>query len=239
MRDILDSYPLPQELVGEQPEPVRRRVIDYLRAGELCVCFCGTSWCRFGCEAPIGAYELTDGKWVWPEGLDHYVEVHGVVLPSEFVDHAMTAELPAGLAPVSPPPGSAPESFLDILRRPPRPPGRFELTPEQYKARVSDEWWVRWAADRQDPVLRAPLAAIRARLDAEAAERLEREIAELQPRRALRQRPCSVPGCTEIAAWIHPMCARHYLTRDEVSRWWGKYNLFFHRDEFLGREGGD
>lgn len=34
-----------------------------------------------------GCVSLTDGFFVWPEGLVHYVEVHNVVLPQEFLDH--------------------------------------------------------------------------------------------------------------------------------------------------------
>jgi hypothetical protein len=33
----------------------------------------------------VGSSELTDGYWVWPEGLIHYVEVHGVSLPEDFL----------------------------------------------------------------------------------------------------------------------------------------------------------
>ena len=35
-----------------------------------------------------GSLELTDGTYVWPEGLAHYVEQHGVKLPGEFLEHA-------------------------------------------------------------------------------------------------------------------------------------------------------
>jgi len=28
---------------------------------------------------------LTDGEWVWPEGLSHYVEYHNLILPDEVV----------------------------------------------------------------------------------------------------------------------------------------------------------
>jgi len=49
----------------------------------------GGSTCRFLCEnKSVGNKELTDGVWVWPEGLAHYVEVHDVLLPSEFVNQA-------------------------------------------------------------------------------------------------------------------------------------------------------
>jgi len=33
----------------------------------------------------MGCGDITDGVWVWPEGLGHYVGVHGVRLGEEFV----------------------------------------------------------------------------------------------------------------------------------------------------------
>lgn len=32
---------------------------------------------------------VLDGVYCWPEGLRHYVHVHGVVLPREFIDHVL------------------------------------------------------------------------------------------------------------------------------------------------------
>jgi len=34
----------------------------------------------------MGTRCLTDGRWVWPEGLAHYIEVHHVRLPEEYVE---------------------------------------------------------------------------------------------------------------------------------------------------------
>ena len=42
----------------------------------------------------MGSWDLTDGTWVWPQGLSHYVEVHGVVLPEEFVSHVLSGPVP-------------------------------------------------------------------------------------------------------------------------------------------------
>ena len=43
--------------------------------------------CRF-CNEFNGTGELTDGTYVWPEGLAHYVTEHNVRLPEGFVSHA-------------------------------------------------------------------------------------------------------------------------------------------------------
>ena len=34
----------------------------------------------------LGNWDLTDGQWVWPQGLAHYIERHWVCLPEEFAD---------------------------------------------------------------------------------------------------------------------------------------------------------
>jgi hypothetical protein len=46
------------------------------------------------CGQRLGNLELTDGVFIWPEGLDHYLLDHGVRLPQWFVDHVrlMTAK---------------------------------------------------------------------------------------------------------------------------------------------------
>jgi len=38
----------------------------------------------------MGSWDLTDGIWVWPEGLAHYVDAHNVGLPHEFTEHALS-----------------------------------------------------------------------------------------------------------------------------------------------------
>ena len=49
----------------------------------------GYSECRL-CGQQNGAGEFTDGTYIWPEGLRHYVSAHSVRLPEEFVTHALT-----------------------------------------------------------------------------------------------------------------------------------------------------
>ena len=92
MTDQHDTrLPLPQELVGELSAAIRDRVCGYLTAGELFEQYRGLSWCRFRCGAAdreMGFREFTDGEWVWPEGLVHYVRHHGIVLPEEFLASA-------------------------------------------------------------------------------------------------------------------------------------------------------
>lgn len=69
----------------------REALANYLRAGRTLHAYLGFSHCRFECGIPdreMGSRDLTDGTWVWPEGLPHYLTVHQIALPDEFLAHA-------------------------------------------------------------------------------------------------------------------------------------------------------
>jgi hypothetical protein len=70
----------------------RQQVIAYLRQGRLFRSLMGFSWCRFRCNIPLGAMganDLTDGIYCWPEGLTHYILKHNVRLPTELVNYIL------------------------------------------------------------------------------------------------------------------------------------------------------
>src|SRR5262245_7882334 len=100
MANLRDAHlPLPQELVGDLPEGVRDQIGNYLAAGTLFRTYRGLSWCRFRCgvdDREIGFREYTDGEWAWPEGLVHYVRVHDIVLPEDFIASATSGRLASG-----------------------------------------------------------------------------------------------------------------------------------------------
>ena len=84
-------YPQPQWLVetGWHAQDLDR-IIGYLRSGKTYFSCLGYSHCRFSdCRDKNrernGDSDFTDGVWVWPEGLAHYVEQHSVILPEEIV----------------------------------------------------------------------------------------------------------------------------------------------------------
>ena len=62
----------------------RPQIIQYLKSAPTLWHFRGLSPCRFGC-GENGSGEQSDGQWLWPEGLAHYVEQHHVKLPDDFV----------------------------------------------------------------------------------------------------------------------------------------------------------
>ena len=74
------------DLVWDDDE--RSAVAVYLGSATLFRTFMGYALCRI-CGRENGDGEFTDGIYAWPSGLAHYVEEHGVRLPSEFVEHAV------------------------------------------------------------------------------------------------------------------------------------------------------
>ncbi|MEO6726992.1 MAG: hypothetical protein ABIP14_17015 [Blastocatellia bacterium] len=88
------SWPDPARFVDPQWEPeIRDVVIKYLDAGETLSMCMGRSWCRFRCREygqwGLGSSTLTDGVYLWPNGLSHYLEKHAVRLPQSFVEHVL------------------------------------------------------------------------------------------------------------------------------------------------------
>ena len=71
-------------------EDERWTVRAYLTGGTAVRHYMGFSACRI-CGKKNGTSEFTDGTFIWPEGLAHYVGEHGVRLPARFVDHATAA----------------------------------------------------------------------------------------------------------------------------------------------------
>jgi len=90
-QEDLPNLPHPAELVDPGWDPkVRRKISTYLKrpAFALTYVYAGYSPCRL-CGLPNGCAERSDGVFVWPEGLAHYVDAHDVRLPDDFVEHAL------------------------------------------------------------------------------------------------------------------------------------------------------
>jgi hypothetical protein len=123
------GLPEPRALVTPGWEPERRdRLVAYLRAGTLLASYAGFSSCRFAdCQHPerdrLGNTDLTDGAWVWPEGLWHYVRDHAVRLPDELVARAAAH----GFAAPAPSDAAA------------------QLAPDA-------AFWLRWSAEHTEPL---------------------------------------------------------------------------------------
>jgi hypothetical protein len=64
----------------------------YLTNGSMYIVSPGPVWDIVDGSGPIGtASILTDGEWIWPSDLVHYLKKYHVLLPSEFVKHVMSA----------------------------------------------------------------------------------------------------------------------------------------------------
>jgi hypothetical protein len=91
-QDWIRSLPSPQQFMDPHwHSEERNRVSEYLKSGVLLHRYRGFSHCRFACGIPhhaMGSCDLTDGTWVWPEGLAHYIDVHQVRPPDVFVQTA-------------------------------------------------------------------------------------------------------------------------------------------------------
>lgn len=70
----------------------RLEVARYLDQGTIVEVYRGWSHCRICGFERNGHADLTDGTYVWPEGLAHYVREHRVRLPERFTTH-VTARL--------------------------------------------------------------------------------------------------------------------------------------------------
>jgi hypothetical protein len=86
---VSQQWPRPEDFVDSDWDLEERDLVaDYLGRGFVARSYMGLSRCRM-CDAQNGALELTDGVYVWPEGLAHYVRDHAVRPPDRFVGHAV------------------------------------------------------------------------------------------------------------------------------------------------------
>lgn len=84
-------------------EPDENKVMNYLGSGVTFVHWRGLSWCRICNNEFNGSKCLTDGTWIWPEGLSHYISEHSLQLPGEFVEHMKSNEWTIPISSISRP----------------------------------------------------------------------------------------------------------------------------------------
>ena len=211
IRDLEDErYPAPQELVGVLPEAQRRSLAHYLESGATFEQYRGYAWCRFVCGAStesgawaptvevraqtdtrLGSQDLTDGTWVWPEGLAHYVREHSIVLPAEFMEHAACGRPPTTPAPHEPVETEFWERWCAAHRS-------TDVLQRLQAARV--------LAVSEIEELRSQTALAR-----------QAEIAALVSSEGLSGTRCLWKGCGESALRDRHLCARHYLGEPPVT----------------------
>ena len=181
-----ERLPAPQELVGYMPAGERDRIATYLEAGMTYESYLGYSWCRFGCGVDwtrMGSRDLTDGSWVWPEGLPHYIREHGIVLPQDFNKHAQS-------------------------RTPPVVPAQLgDSQPEPFDT----DYWEHWASIRRWPGILEDLRTARQAAEKSGVLRRAKEVGRLEKQRGLASTTCCRRGCPRRALSGMYICAEHFV----------------------------
>jgi hypothetical protein len=140
----------------------RLRVQRYLEGGMVARVYRGMSSCRF-CGEHVGHREQTDGTYLWPEGLAHYVAEHNVRLPAEFVHHALGTAHDVGhrdvdstwwTALVGPGPGPAVEDIVNVELEVPGEISWNEVATEDtptLRPAGTDHQWLRGVVEAVEP----------------------------------------------------------------------------------------
>ena len=90
--DTETQWPDPRDFVDASwDQQERNMVVDHLMTAESPWISMGNSTCRF-CQQPNGSLEQTDGAYLWPQGLAHYLLKHAVRLPEPFVEHVRSRQ---------------------------------------------------------------------------------------------------------------------------------------------------
>ncbi len=204
-----EKLPAPQEVVGVMPADQRARLVEYLAAGMTRETWLGMSWCRFGCgidHGLMGSRDLTDGVWVWPEGLAHYVREHQVILPDEFVAQALSRGTPVVAGRIE----RDIEWAAQQARRPDNPAELEEPEePEEYT------FWYQWCASRRSPQTLQRLRQARQQAEtlgaadaiAERAKAIETALATHE----ISEANCLQKNCRRKALAGTYLCVEHYL----------------------------
>lgn len=86
-----EDMPDPADFVDHDwDEDERSATSSYLWSGTLARACMGYSPCRMCGHRNNGNLEYTDGIYIWPQGLSHYIDEHAVRLPLTFVSHAIS-----------------------------------------------------------------------------------------------------------------------------------------------------
>lgn len=194
-----DRFLAPQEVAEKLELDIVEQVIAYLRNGKLYEKYRGCSWCRFvhRCsEQNVGSSELTDGYWIWPEGLIHYVQVHKVALPEEFLADALNK---VTIRSKSTEPNPDLGFWLNWCRQNQNPVFRSHLIKARQTPEISPQ---------------------------ESQATLVAEIEALQLKYGLSDQICLSKGCRERALQSQGVCVRHLLGDEHWERGWRPQSNF-------------
>jgi hypothetical protein len=84
--DAFMRLPWPGDhLDPDMPADLRLRICNALESAPIVARYCGNARSRLQPKGSCGGCERSNGEWVWPNGLVHYVSDHGLVLCDEFL----------------------------------------------------------------------------------------------------------------------------------------------------------
>jgi hypothetical protein len=183
---LRDDYPFAQELRAEYTPGLADKLATYLESGKLFDGYLGDSWCRFGCPGDNGSTEVTDGVWVWPTGLVHYIRHHPVALPADFLRDATSMNSPAS-----------------AFRWPPA-----------LVQRADDSYWIGWARTYRASTLNAMLEEGRAVSSRACETMLDAAGIEHTTMRGSGTRTCITADCSRKTSSDTAFCGRCLAERD-------------------------
>jgi hypothetical protein len=102
-REMPHGEPTDPSLAAERagaPAPHQDAVVAYLQGGHLFIATPSPTTDVIDRRTLIGPpHYLTDGRYVWPGDVAHYVRAYNVRLPDEFVEHVVASGgvVPAGV----------------------------------------------------------------------------------------------------------------------------------------------
>jgi hypothetical protein len=177
-----DPFLPPQEFVSDEESTVRQIVANYLDSGTMARAYRSTEWCRFLCRGDNGSCELSDGYWIWPEGLSHYVRDHNVRLPDEFVADALAGR-PSHVMPIE----------------------------QRCDAPTDLSFWKEWCSRNRSFSLMAHLESARAAIDRDlpriVAEGVAQIVSDDERRTGVSDSICLWEGCPNFALKGFDLCA--------------------------------
>lgn len=186
---LRDDYPFPQELRAEYTSGLADKLATYLESGKFFESYLGSSWCRFGCPGYNGSAEFTDGVWLWPEGLAHYVRHHPVALPTDFVRDATSVKSPAS-----------------AFRWPPA-----------LVQRADDSYWIGWARSFRASALDTLLREGRAAASSSCESMVDAAGVQHTILRGMGTGTCTTVDCTRQVVDDTVFCGRCLAERNRPS----------------------
>lgn len=179
------EYPPPHELVGEYDSTLKPKIVNYLDTGHVLHVYRGYASCLFRCNYSEPFTEKTDGNWIWPSDLAHYVQAHNVLLPAEFIADAVTST------------------------------GHRMFDEEWRSQYGDLGYWRNWCNEHASGNLKNVIASALEVANRHAELELNAQIERLEKEHGLSNIECNWAGCTNTALSGRVFCSRCCLKGNE------------------------